>query len=222
MRKLTVFFVISVLILPLLVGCSSKAKDERIATLEQQVANLQSDLEQARRAREQAEQRAAALQSDLDSLAEKLEITMEEQEQNKLLRIPDELMFSSGSATINQNGRQMLGEVANIVDKYPEYDIRVEGHTDDKQILPEFQDRFRTNWELSTARATHVVRHMINERGVNPKRISAVGYGEFRPIATNETAEGRAQNRRVEIYFVPQFEIKPIGEQEQPQQEPPL
>jgi chemotaxis protein MotB len=222
MKKLKILLIISVLILPLLVGCSSKAKDERIAALESQVADLTSDLEQARQAREQAERRAAALQADLDSLAKKLEITMEEQEQNKLLRIPDELLFSSGSATINQGGKGMLGEVANIVDKYPEYDIRVEGHTDDKQILPEFQDRFRTNWELSTARATHVVRYMVNQQNVNPKRISAVGYGEFRPIATNETAEGRSQNRRVEIYFVPQFEIKSISEEPEPQQEPPL
>jgi len=63
---------------------------------------------------------------------------------------------------------------------------------------------------------------MINQQNVDPERISAVGYGEYRPIATNETAEGRSQNRRVEIYFVPKFEVKPIGEARQPQQEPPL
>lgn len=222
MRKVTILLVISILILPLLVGCSSKAKDERIASLESQVADLQSDLEQARQAREQAEQRAQELQSDLDSLANKLQVEMQEKERNKLLRIPDELLFSSGSATINQGGRQVLSEVANIIDKYPDYDVRVEGHTDNKQILPQFQDRFRSNWELSTARATHVVHYMVNEENIDPERVSAVGYGEFRPIATNDTAEGRSQNRRVEIYFVPKFEVKPIGEAEQPQEEPPL
>ena len=115
MRKVTILLVISILILPLLVGCSSKAKDERIASLESQVADLQSDLEQARQAREQAEQRAQELQSDLDSLANKLQVEMQEKERNKLLRIPDELLFSSGSATINQSGRQVLSEVTNII-----------------------------------------------------------------------------------------------------------
>jgi chemotaxis protein MotB len=222
MRKVTILLVISILILPLLVGCSSKAKDERIASLESQVADLQSELEQARQAREQAEQRAQELQSDLDSLANKLQIEMEQQDKNILLRIPDKLLFASGSATIRQGGKDMLGEVSNVIGNYPDYDIRVEGHTDNEQILPQFQDRFRSNWELSTARATNVVHYMINQQNVDPDRISAVGYGEYRPIATNETADGRAQNRRVEIYFVPKYEVKPISEAEQSQQEPPL
>jgi len=81
--------------------------------------------------------------------------------------------------------------------------IRVEGHTDNVPIATSLQDRFASNWELSTARATAVVRYLQDKAGIAPDHLIAAGYGEFRPIAPNTTPEGRTQNRRIEIVLVP-------------------
>ena len=81
--------------------------------------------------------------------------------------------------------------------------IRVEGHTDNVPIAPSLRVRFATNWELSTARATAVVRYLQDKAGIAPDHLIASGYGEYRPLSPNTTPEGRAQNRRIEIVLVP-------------------
>ena len=96
----------------------------------------------------------------------------------------------------------MLDRVAEILRKITDRQIKVEGHTDNVPIGPAIIDRFPTNWELSTARATTVVRH-LQERGLDSKLLSAEGYSEYRPVASNETEEGRAKNRRIEIVLIP-------------------
>jgi chemotaxis protein MotB len=128
------------------------------------------------------------------------------------LRVPDRLLFAFSSARISQSGMSLLDDIADIFGRYPEYNIRVEGHTDNKKIKPEFYDKFRSNWELSTARATAVVRHLVSRYNIDPERLVAVGYGEYRPIATNDTSEGRSKNRRVEFYIAPNMPSKSIGQ----------
>ena len=95
-------------------------------------------------------------------------------------------------------GSQVLSTVASNVTSYQDYDIRVEGHTDNVPIGPVLARTFKSNWELSVARAASAVRFM-SENGVDASRLSAVGYGEFSPIASNDSADGREQNRRVEV-----------------------
>jgi len=80
--------------------------------------------------------------------------------------------------------------------------IRIEGHTDDVQIAGLLAKRYPTNWELSAARAINVARH-LQDQGIDPGQLSAVAYGEWKPVATNDTAEGKAKNRRIEIILVP-------------------
>jgi chemotaxis protein MotB len=219
MRKLmpvAMAFVISAL---LLAGCSSKAKDEQIASLQAQLTETRQELDQVRDQQQRAEARNRQLQTDLDSLATLENVVVEMKEHYTVLRVPDQLMFASGQARVNRHGRQLLDQVADILSRYPEYEIRIVGHTDNKQIKPEFQSKFASNWELSTARATNVVHYLTEQKNLDPERLMAVGEGEHDPIATNDTVAGRAENRRVEFLIAPKLPVKQLGETEQPQQD---
>jgi len=109
-----------------------------------------------------------------------------------------------------------VGEVLKgLVDKA----IVIEGHTDDVRISGDLAKRFPTNWELSTARATSVVRYLQEAAGIPPDRLSAVGFGPYRPVGPNDTSEGRARNRRIEIKLVP-LESPPLGASEDGQEPP--
>ena len=107
------------------------------------------------------------------------------------------VMFDSGSAQIRPEFTPILEKIAEELMKIPN-DIRIEGHTDNRPI---HTPMFPSNWELSAARATSVLRFLV-KKGIDPSRLSAVGYGEFRPVASNDTPEGRAKNRRVEILIL--------------------
>ena len=104
--------------------------------------------------------------------------------------------FASGSAEVNLASLPMLSA---LVDTLPRRPVRVEGHTDD---VPIHTPQFATNWELSTARASAIARFLIDRGGINPADVSAAGYAEFHPVATNATAEGRTLNRRVDIILL--------------------
>ena len=115
-----------------------------------------------------------------------------------IIRLPERLMFDLGDARLRDEGKAAIGEIADEVAPR-ELNIRIEGHTDPAPIRTY---QFPSNWELSTARATAVVRSLIDTTKITPDRISAAGYAEFHPIATNDTPEGRAQNRRVDLVLV--------------------
>jgi chemotaxis protein MotB len=115
---------------------------------------------------------------------------------NLIIRvISDDVLFASGSAQLTEAHREILTHVAQILRLLP-FDIRVEGHTDN---VPIHTAQFPSNWELSTRRATNVVLNLVRVQGVDPDRISATGYADTRPVGSNTTAEGRRQNRRIDI-----------------------
>jgi chemotaxis protein MotB len=114
----------------------------------------------------------------------------------------EKILFDSGSAAIKQNGKEVLARVAEILSSIHDKQIRIEGHTDNVQIGPALAEKFPTNWELSTARSTTVVRY-LQKQGVDPTFLSAAGYSEYSPVDANETEEGRARNRRIEIVLIP-------------------
>lgn len=120
-----------------------------------------------------------------------------------VLRLSDNVVFASGTDEIQPAARSVLSHMAGEL-KTRKVDIRVEGHTDDKPIRTA---RFRSNWDLSTSRATAVVGDFA-AAGIEPTRLSAAGYGEFHPIATNETPDGRAQNRRVDVVVSAKIEAE--------------
>ncbi len=111
--------------------------------------------------------------------------------------------FPSGSATPGASTLPILRQVAASLAR-TSFDLRIEGHTDN---VPMHSAEFDSNWELSTARATCIARMVLNLSGVSPDRISAAGYAGFHPIASNQTPEGRSQNRRVDLVLVPRTRI---------------
>jgi chemotaxis protein MotB len=96
-----------------------------------------------------------------------------------------------------------MERVGRIIKEVADKIIRVEGHTDNVPIHPRLQEKYATNWELSNARATNVVRFLQDKIGIAPERLQAVGLSEFHPVASNKTREGRAKNRRIEIALLP-------------------
>ena len=117
--------------------------------------------------------------------------------------ISDKLLFSSGSATINNRAKEVLGKVAKVVNDKPEIDIMVEGHTDNQPISTA---QFKDNWALSSARAASVTRLLQEDFNVDPKRMTAAGRSYYIPVASNDTAEGRAKNRRTRIIVLPKLD----------------
>jgi chemotaxis protein MotB len=109
--------------------------------------------------------------------------------------VADQVLFTPGGATLQPRGHEILREMAGTFASLPNQ-LTIEGHTDN---VPINTPQFRSNWELSTARATEVLRVLVDELGVPANRVAAAGYGEQRPVASNDTAEGRARNRRVEL-----------------------
>jgi chemotaxis protein MotB len=137
------------------------------------------------------EQLAGSLKGEIE--AGRIELT--ELRGKMTVKMKDKILFSSGSAAIGKDGRSALQAVADALRNVQGKTIRVEGHTDD---VPTGKSAFPTNWELSTARALAVVR-FLQQAGVDPSRLAAAGYGEFQPVAANDTPDGRSQNRRIEI-----------------------
>jgi chemotaxis protein MotB len=116
----------------------------------------------------------------------------------------DQILFPSGEAEITPEGMAILTRIGGILKNTRGKIIRVEGHTDNVRISPQLQQKFPTNWELSTTRATNVVRFFQDTVGIKGARLRAVGMSEYHPVASNETHDGRAQNRRIEIALLPE------------------
>jgi len=120
-----------------------------------------------------------------------------------VIQLPQDVLFPSGSATLNPEGRSTIGLVGDALAQIPARRFQVEGHTDNVPIATQ---RFASNWELSGSRAITVVRLLL-ERGVDPTMISAAGFGEHQPIADNEDPAGRRVNRRIEITMLPNLDV---------------
>ena len=118
------------------------------------------------------------------------------------LTITDRILFPSGTADIVGDGVQVLNRIAGVLERFPGQRVRIEGHTDDVPIGPALRGRYPSNWELSTARATAMVKYLV-ARGVAASRMAAAGYADTRPVAPNTTEAGREQNRRIEVVLVP-------------------
>jgi len=112
------------------------------------------------------------------------------------------ILFDSGKAEVKPEGLVVLGKVIEILKTVNDKAIRIEGHTDNKPIVGPLTQRYPTNWELSAARAITVSRY-LQKQGIEPANLSAIAFAEFKPVADNDSLEGRARNRRIEIVLVP-------------------
>jgi len=115
----------------------------------------------------------------------------------------DKILFDSGSAEINPKGKELLRVLAKSLKDNQNQDIVIDGHTDNIALTAYLMKRFPSNWELSTARASAVAHFFQEEGGIEPRRLSARGYSFYRPVAPNDSEEGRRQNRRIEIVLGP-------------------
>lgn len=123
----------------------------------------------------------------------------------------DKIVFDSGDATISKRGEEVLAKVGGILANVDDKVVQVMGHTDDSPPTAKIKDQFPSNWELSTARATNVVRYLEEKAKVKGARLVASGHGQFAPVATNNNPKGRARNRRIEILLVPPFSAEKIA-----------
>ncbi len=130
-----------------------------------------------------------------------------------MITIRDHALFDSGSAEVKESARELGVAISEILVNYPDYEIVVSGHTDNRPI---HTAEFESNWDLSTKRAVNFMKIFLENPDQNPGRFHAAGYGEYRPIDTNETAEGRAKNRRVEISIFKYTDAVDTGNEPQP------
>lgn len=119
------------------------------------------------------------------------------------ISLADNMLFKSGSYEVNSRAMQTLSKIAKIIKDYGDYDVLVEGNTDN---VPISRTNIRNNWDLSALRASSIVQVLQNDFGVNPARLSAAGRGEYNPIADNDTDLGRQRNRRTEIIVTPKLD----------------
>lgn len=183
-----------------------KALEDELAAKNNEIAQLKAQADQLAQEKERA---IAQVKGTYDSLVTELkheikqgEIQITQLKDKLTVNMVDKILFDSGSAVIKKNGEKVLDRVAEILKGITKQQIKVEGHTDNVPISSRLAERFPSNWELSTARATTVVRY-LQGRGVNPGVLSAEGYAEYRPVSPNDTDEGKSANRRIEIVLLP-------------------
>ena len=174
---------------------NQKDKDQ-IAALQSKVADLEQE-------KDTAAQMAKGLENEMRADLESKDVTISNLQGKLTVNILDHVMFDSGEAILKPAGESVMRKIAAILAGHPRLKIHVIGHTDNVPIRPEARNRFASNWELSTARALAAVHFLTEKAGVDPHRVGAIGYGEYRPLADNATAEGRARNRRIAITILP-------------------
>ncbi len=171
------------------------------------------------RIREAKEEELKALNETKAILERKLrkeigarQIHLEMAERGLIITFVDEILFDSGKAKIKSEAVSGLDKIAEVIlEEVPDRDKGLEGHTENQPLK---YSGWQSNWELSTARATSVLHYLVDEGGFPPEKVSPIGYGEYKPVASNATKEGRRENRRVEIIILPKKIVRvPLGEE---------
>jgi chemotaxis protein MotB len=143
-----------------------------------------------------------AIQKALNPEIQRREVAMSMRREGLVVSLREMGFFDSGSATIRPGSLDAISRLGGVLKQRPE-NLRIEGHTDN---VPIHTARFSSNWELSTARATDLIQLLITSYGLPPSHLSAAGYGEFHPVSSNDTSEGRAQNRRLDVVILAPFQ----------------
>ncbi len=179
------------------------------ANLAQKISELQDREKTIAELQKMIDQQKKKVKDLLNSVKDALlgfssdELTVREQDGKVYVAMSDKLLFESGKAIVNQQGREALGKLAQVLNKQTDIDVYIEGHTDNVPIKTAV---FQDNWDLSVIRATSVVRILTQTYGVNPLQIQPCGRGEYKPVDVNTSSEGRARNRRTEIIMAPRLD----------------
>jgi len=172
------------------------------------LAEAQKRMDEMKRAQEAAEKRAAQYKqmvSKFKSMMDAGQLKVTTRDGLMLVQLPDNILFDPGKVDLKPAGKEAIAKVAQILAGVEGRKFQVTGHTDN---VPIKSHKFKSNWELSAARAVEVVKYMA-QNGMDPKRLSAAGYADELPVASNDTEEGRKQNRRIEIVIQPNIEDLP-------------
>ncbi len=201
-------------------------RDIELGKLTQGGETLAAEKERLAAEKERLEKERAAKQAEIDRLTktqqeltkslqaeiERGDITIKQVRDRLTINMVEKVLFNSGQAQVKPAGLKVLTQVSDVLKNVTDKQIRIEGHTDNVPIGVKLQEKFPTNWELSTARATNVVRFFIDRGGVNRERLEAVGFADTRPVASNDTEAGRTDNRRIEIVLYPKDLSEIVGE----------
>jgi len=165
-----------------------------------------SDVEKIEKLSQQLDELAQAKKLLEDRLSQEIkdkQVRLQMMEKGLVITFVADVLFDSGKAKVKSEATSSLDKVAGVLkENVPDLNVGIEGHTDN---VPIKHSAWKSNWELSTARALSVLHYLVDEKGVSPDRISAIGYGEYRPVASNDDKEGRQMNRRVEVVILPQL-----------------
>ena len=163
---------------------------------------LEGERDALKKAKAETVSRYDALVSELSQEVKKGNLQIKRYKNMLTVDVADKIFFASGSADIKESGKAVLEKVGKALAPYPDKIIRVVGHTDNVPLTTAHRKRFATNWELSVARATTVVRFLQDECRIDPERLVAAGRGPYQPVASNATPESRQKNRRIEIMLL--------------------
>jgi chemotaxis protein MotB len=221
-RKLVYLFVLCFAVF-ILGGCVSKGEylkkeaesnqlSEQVADLNKRLKDSNDELTQAKIEITKLKVKEVKVESESNAYKDlmkemkgeiaKGQIAINEYKGKLTVDVANQILFASGESEVKKEGLAILKRVVDILKSVKDKAIRVEGHTDNKKIYGSLAKRYPTNWELSAARAINVTRFLSNE-GISPEVLSAVAYGEYKPVADNSTEEGRQKNRRIAIILLP-------------------
>lgn len=181
-----------------LTGCTVIFQKGRRVDVEK-ISKLKNELSELERAKAELEDRLKQEIADKD-------VQVKMAKDGLVITFVAEVLFDSGKADLKPASLEMIDKVAKVLaDTVPDLSVGIEGHTDNQPI--KFSG-WKSNWELSVARALSVVHYLQDEKKINPERLAAIGHGEFKPVESNDTKEGRQKNRRVEVVILPPATVK--------------
>ena len=196
MRRIACISLVLIFGALLTMGCSNKKliaqKDQHIASLQGEISSLESQLATQRQMNDD-------LSNMLSEYQQKEKVWLEEKDGLTQITLDGSATFPTASAKLSAEGKDIIDLIWKVLDDYPGRSILIEGHTDNRQLNPSMYEIYRSNWELSSARAHSVLHYIRKQFGTPPEQIMAVGCGEFQPIADNATEMGMEKNRRVVI-----------------------
>ncbi|MDO8603686.1 MAG: OmpA family protein [Candidatus Omnitrophota bacterium] len=211
-RNKGLFFVLFLVVISLAMsGCSvtfqmrHKSDVDKISSLGSEIEELNARLDQLQEEKEtelsELEKAKLLLEERLKQEIDDKSVRLEMAQKGLAIIFLTEVLFDSGKAEIKSEAFPALDKIAVVLEQNVEdRNVGIEGHTDNEPIK---HSGWKSNWELSTSRATSVLHYLVDKKGISPKRVAAIGYGEYRPVTSNDTVAGKKQNRRVEIVILP-------------------
>ena len=193
-----------------------EAKEKSLAAEQARLNKLKADLEASSKRLSELESYIAAKDASMKKLKETLMkslkafdgkgLTVHEKDGKVYVSMENKLLFQTGSWAVNAEGKTAVVEVGKVLAQNPDLSVLIEGHTDDDKITGNLGGGIENNWDLSTKRATAIVTILSENNGVNKQNLTAAGRGEFAPLMSNDTQEGKSKNRRIEIILTPKLD----------------